>query len=155
VSKISTVDFETDQLNESIAVSFEKRSWEAALRLLPTLKDVRQNLALEFAHVPLTDDDLAMLQGWTNLTAVTIRGCDVTDAGVCGLATLPQLRTLSLSGSKLSAASLDGFAYQQTLKAVLLTGHNFTDECVPKLARLRGVTSLWLENHKLTAEGVA
>jgi len=68
---------------------------------------------------------------------------------------LPSLRTVSLSGTPLTDAGLDGLAEVGSLQGLILTDTKITDAGLAKLARCKNLTSLNVEGTRVTEAGVA
>lgn len=67
----------------------------------------------------------------------------------------PSLRTISLSGTPLSDAGLDGLAEVGGLQGLILTDTTITDAGLAKLARCKNLKSLSVEGTRVTEAGIA
>jgi len=67
----------------------------------------------------------------------------------------PSLRTISLSGTPLSDAGLDGLAEVGGLQGLILTDTKITDAGLAKLARCKNLKSLSVEGTRVTEAGIA
>lgn len=92
------------------------------------------------------DDDLAALARFTNLELLNIGECEgITDAGLRHLAGLKRLKSLSLSGERLSGT---GFGHLRHLPALtdltLYLSQRLTDQGIAELADFKQLTRLHL-----------
>lgn len=69
---------------------------------------------------------------------------EVSDAGAAQLANLKQLRSLHISGSKITDESLKVFGSLPLLEELSLQFNDFTDEGLKHLADLKRLKSLWI-----------
>ena len=74
---------------------------------LNELMDVKsQIVSLDLSKMPVTNSDLKIVSKFENLRKLNLNFTDITGDGLAALATLKQLRSLSLSGTKLNYQDL-------------------------------------------------
>lgn len=142
---------------------------------LAHLKDCDDLYGLSLNHTDVTDAGLAHLAGMSQISYLDLHATQVTDAGVLHALDSLTLTTLSLDASLLTAelvAAIDsepvyslvlyGDAIPHALpllrgttgiKSLSLDGDSVTDDCIPDLAALTGVTYMQLTNTRITREG--
>jgi hypothetical protein len=138
-----------------VEIRFRESSWAASSRLLASLRDVKQNVALDFSGIRLDDDDLGQIRGWQNLFFISFKHCTISDGSVRHVATLPNLQELALVGGNMANADLAHVCGHHKLRGLLLQGRGFSDDAVTHLRRMKGLTSIILFSHRFTAKGVA
>lgn len=101
----------------------------------------------------LTNDDIAPLAHMASLQEVFIAGIAIDDAGLAPLAALHQLRSLSLSGTgpdsrkltmPLTGKGFTWLAMLPELEKIWLRDLPVEPEHLAKLARVQGLTDLWI-----------
>jgi Leucine-rich repeat (LRR) protein len=128
-TEVPTVPFAITHVTLSSSSVVGKDDW-GFLKSLPDLDGIVGNKR-EF-----NDEALSMLIGHSKLRSVHFSGCGVSDDGIEYLSSLPNLRSITFYGS-------DG---NSTLPGI-------SDNAVPSIARLRGVTSVTLSKTLITNEG--
>ena len=103
------------------------------LKHLADLKELR-SLSLGFNRPPLTDAGVKHLAGLTTLVSLDLQMSQLSDAGVVALKDMKQLQRLLLNGTKDAAP--------------------VTDACVDHLLGLTKLKVLWMQNSRLTEQGV-
>jgi hypothetical protein len=145
-----------DDVIRYLEVRFRKGSWAASSGVVSSLQRVKQNVALHFYGIRLSDDELRRFRGWTNIISVSFMACRIDDGGVQHIATLPKLRDLALqSGGGLTNAALAHFSEHRGLRGIMLEGRGFSDAAVAHLKKMQGLKHINLFAHGFTANGVA
>jgi hypothetical protein len=154
---------------------------DADYKMIARSKTVR---ILDLGRVQATDDGLTVIAGIPQLEWVTVKGNEVTDAGVqalaqCraldhvslvltkkvtdagvkALAALPKLQSLYFMGLNLNGSAFEAFAGSKTLESVVLDfAEGLTDDGARHLAKLPNLNELVLRTSfgekKLTAAGI-
>lgn len=76
--------------------------------VLQSLDPVKDNIVeINLSHMPFRDEDLKKLSGFRNLRKLNLNFTPLTGASIAGLHELPQLSSLSLSGSAVEPRNLD------------------------------------------------
>jgi hypothetical protein len=92
---------------ESLVLMYCRETGDRATEHVAALPKLRKYFA---SYAKITDRTLAILSTMGSLEEIEIYGCPgITDAGVAGLARLPRLREVSISGQNVSAAVVDMF----------------------------------------------
>jgi len=152
----AVLDDTRDGVIRFVEVRFRKDSWAASWGVVSSLQRVKQNVALGFYGVRLSDDDLRRFRGWTNLISVSFKACQMEDGSLRHIATLPKLRDLALQSSGgLTNAALAHFHAHRGLQGIMLEGRGFSDEAVGHLKKMQGLKHVSLFSHGFTAKGAA
>jgi Leucine-rich repeat (LRR) protein len=70
---------------------------------IPLLTAIKDNIIwLDLSETAVTDQGVAALKNFKNLTRLSLDQTAITDAGLTQLRTLPQLKYLNLYGTKVS-----------------------------------------------------
>ena len=102
------------------------------------------------------DDELERLSSFPVLEDVDLSCTKITDAGLDVIKTWPALRELDLSGNAIDGSGFDALARLGNLEALSLCTCKLTDEGLARLAPLRNLLSLQLqENADLHDAGLA
>ena len=86
---------------------------------------------------------------------LNLQGRDINDVLLRRLGELPELRTLSLRRTQITAQSLARLRHWPKLESVVLAGRQFTDRWLEEVAALPNLKTLRLTDTKVTAEGLA
>jgi len=104
----------------------------------------------------LTDAGLAAFEGCTNVTGLSLYGCNqVTDAGMAHFKDCKGLTYLELEGVRLTDAGLAPFKKYKNLKYLHLGNTRVTDAGLVYLKDLKNLTSFQLLNQPVTDAGLA
>ena len=156
VRRNAVLDDTGDDVIRYVEVRLRKESWATSSRVLSSLQRVKQNVALDFYGVRLSDDDLRKFRGWTNVISVSFKACNIADGSLQHIAALPKLRELALhSGGGVTNAALAHFQAHRGLRCVMLEGRGFSDEAVGHLKKMQGLKHISLFSHGFTTKGVA
>ncbi|MEO0651024.1 MAG: hypothetical protein AAFZ65_10135, partial [Planctomycetota bacterium] len=131
---------------------------------------------LDLRGATLTDADLAVVAGLTNLRQLILRGTEVRDLGVARLGGLDRLETLSLRGTRVEGATLGalprglrhldlthcpvgdddlaGLMTMPGLETVDLMGSGVTDGGMETLGRLGSLRKVELDGTAITDAGL-
>ena len=116
---------------------------EKAFMGLKDLKDLRRLHVLKATKV--TDGWLAHLKVMTNLTGLTLSGCEtVTNVGIAQLTSLSNMETLELRATGVTGDVLVNLKKLPRLRILLLSDCDFTPEALENLAGLTQLTELEL-----------
>lgn len=142
-----------------------------------SLRSCPQLETLYLMRTTLNDEQLITLSRINRLTCLRISHCEVTDAGAMHLSRLPHLRSLNLSGNRVtsrivptlnSCSELEHLYLGETdvddagvanldlpeLKFLSLEGTRVTNACMHRLARLPCLERLDLSRTLVTDEGL-
>jgi hypothetical protein len=103
---------------------------------------------------PVTDADLAALEGLTGLKRLYLNGTPVTDAGMAHLRGLSALEVLELRETAVGDAGLNHLAGLPRLTVLLLYGTRVTDAGVARLAGLPKLEELSLSSTSVGDAGL-
>jgi serine/threonine protein kinase len=127
------------------------RVTDAGLSHLRTLTDLEQ---LHFAGAAVTGRGLADLKGLTRLRGIDARFTPADDAGLAASAALPALAELNLEGAgRITDGGLAVLRSHPTLRVLLLRSTSISDDAIPHLATLTGLTQLDLTDSRVTEAG--
>jgi Leucine-rich repeat (LRR) protein len=101
------------------------------------------------------DEALVHVQKLTDLEALYMRRCKVTDAGLKKLAKLSKLKYLYLGNTPITDKGLVHLKGLRNLQALSLVGTKVTDKGLAHLKGLRSLKVLELTDTKVTDAGVA
>ena len=90
----------------ALKVEFFGRSQYKAAQLQELLAVKKQLVSLSLNKMPVTDDELKTIAGFTNLRRLNLSFTDISGKGLEVLSSLPHLQQLSVSGTRLSAKDL-------------------------------------------------
>ena len=99
------------------------------------------------------DDDMIRVKEWTSLRSLDITGSKVTDAGLEHVKGLTNLRFLSLYGTQVTDAGLEHLKSLTKLEALNVSGPQITDAGLAHLKSLTNLKSLYANVH-LTDAGL-
>jgi hypothetical protein len=136
---------------EKDAVAKVQKSGVLALRLAQNSNWLRIDFSLRGKEV--TDEDLALLKGMTNLVELNLGGTTVTDAGLAHVKGLSNLTRLQLHNSKITDAGLEHLKGLQKLTSLNLYGTAVTDQGLEHLKELKNLRKLYLWQTKVTEAG--
>jgi Leucine-rich repeat (LRR) protein len=103
---------------------------------------------------PLDDDDLAEIARHERLEVLGFCGLRATDAGLAHLASLKNLRSLSITGPGIDDHTLEFVAKLLRLESLCLDDTRITDEGLASLAPLTELRSLIIREARLTEAGL-
>jgi uncharacterized membrane protein len=125
IAKLSTADRNISRVSKqspALEVSIYRRDGYG-VKQLEELGDIREQIVtLKLNKLPVRDEDLKTIGRFVNLRRLELNFSDITDAGLRELTVLKQLKTLSISGTKITYKGLT--------------------EAMPAFSKLRTVT-LW------------
>ncbi len=115
----------------------------------------REN-AILVEQSPLTDDDLARLDGLDNLTTLCIDHPDscITTASIAHLAALPKLEHLRIRGHGIGDAAVESVLNLKRLKILNLPRADFTDSGLARLQELPELDLLRFGSLNVTDAGI-
>ena len=132
ITKLNTKDRNISRVSKqspALEVSIYRRDGYG-VKQLEELGDIREQIVtLKLNKLPVRDEDLKTIGRFVNLRRLELNFSDITDAGLRELTVLKQLKTLSISGTKIT--------------------YNGLTEAMPAFSKLRTVT-LW--NTALSAQ---
>jgi uncharacterized membrane protein len=132
ITKLNTKDRNISRVSKqspALEVSIYRRDGYG-VKQLEELGDIREQIVtLKLNKLPVRDEDLKTIGRFVNLRRLELNFSDITDAGLRELTVLKQLKTLSISGTKITYKGLT--------------------EAMPAFSKLRTVT-LW--NTALSAQ---
>jgi uncharacterized membrane protein len=132
ITKLNTEDRNISRVSKqspALEVSIYRRDGYG-VKQLEELGDIREQIVtLKLNKLPVRDEDLKTIGRFVNLRRLELNFSDITDAGLRELTVLKQLKTLSISGTKITYKGLT--------------------EAIPAFSKLRTVT-LW--NTALSAQ---
>ena len=132
ITKLNTEDRNISRVSKrspALEVSIYRRDGYG-VKQLEELGDIREQIVtLKLNKLPVRDEDLKTIGRFVNLRRLELNFSDITDAGLRELTVLKQLKTLSISGTKITYKGLT--------------------EAMPAFSKLRTVT-LW--NTALSAQ---
>ena len=112
------------------------------LQYLPAFPKLK---VLLLGNLQARDDSLRHVSQLTQLERVYMWNVqEVSDAGASQLANLKQLRSLHISGSKITDESLAVFGSFPLLEELSLQFNDFTDDGLKQLVGLKRLKSLWI-----------
>ena len=116
--------------------------------------------SLETLHISnsdsVTDDGLKSIGRLRKLKRLTLRGLEISDAGLAHLDDLDQLVHLEITGSsRVTDAGVARFAKCSGLEWVELGGTRIGDPTMAWIGKLRGVRQLWIRGTAVTDAGLA
>lgn len=94
-----------------------------------------QMVSLHLDNMPVTDADIPIITGFSNLRQLHLSGSKITDAALSAIKTLPQLKQLSLSGTAVTYTGLKNLAGAPALRKVYcwnISGNNADFETLTK-----------------------
>jgi len=113
----------------------------------PYLLDANGNIEkIQFAHVDINDNDVALLVKNPSITELTLVDTDITDASIGKIAQLPNLQSLNLSNTKITDAAIPQLKTLNKLQTLSLAGTQITDESVPVLAEMQQLRVLDIDS---------
>ena len=125
ITKLNTEDRNISRVSKqspALEVSIYRRDGYG-VKQLEELGDIREQIVtLKLNKLPVRDEDLKTIGRFVNLRRLELNFSDITDAGLRELTVLKQLKTLSISGTKITYKGLT--------------------EAIPAFSKLRTVT-LW------------
>ncbi|CAN5461488.1 hypothetical protein BH11CYA1_BH11CYA1_00690 [soil metagenome] len=105
--------------------------------LLMILAKYNSCMILDLRHSTLTKQDIATLSQMTNLDALTLKECDLNDADIEALSSLPRLRFINIDNSKkLTINCLSSLAKFASLEKIVLPNHLQTEPVEKRLKKL-------------------
>jgi len=102
----------------------------------------------------VTDAGLVELAGLKGLQMLDLTGTQVTDAGLRELAGLKGLHTLELGGTQVTDAGMKGLAGLKGLQSLHLAGTRVTDAGLKELSALKALQMLDLQTTRVTDAGL-
>ncbi len=91
------------------------------LKSLEALRSVKDQLvAISLSRMPVSDKDLSVLSGFTNVETLNLNFTDIDGSGLDQLASLKQLKSLSLAGTKVTAQRLAPVLRHPDLSSIFL-----------------------------------
>lgn len=85
------------------------------------LEPVKNQLVeLNLSKLPLADDDIRVIAGFSNLEKLNVSFCNISDEGLKSLAGLKKLKELSLAGTSVSAVGLEIFGGHPALRRIFI-----------------------------------
>jgi len=112
---------------------FIKESFKStSLAELQEIKD--QLVVLNLSKMPVTDDDLKVIETFYNLEKLNLNFSKITGSGLSSLQTLKQLSSLSMAGTSVTAESLAPVLAIPSLRELFVWNTKITEEEKNKLA---------------------
>lgn len=105
---------------------------------------------LKLADAPWSDDDIAFLTGYKQITELSLSQTRVTDKSLPILESLTSLFSLNLSGTALTDEAILRLARLPNLRVLTLEETNITDDTVEQLAQIKHLESLRLRGTNIT-----
>lgn len=105
---------------------------------------------LKLADAPWSDDDIAFLTGYKQITELSLSQTRVTDKSLPILESLTSLWSLNLSGTALTDEAILRLARLPNLRVLTLEETNITDDTVEQLAQIKNLESLRLRGTNIT-----
>lgn len=138
--------------------SVEVLSIESNLKVSATTWEVprewHQLYSLSLLGTQFGDEDVQRIQGLTNLERLDLSRTNITDAGLEGLSSLPNLSSLQLQGTQISDAGLVHLKKLTNLKHLDLSDTEITDAGLAQLRSLRNLESLRLARTNVSDAGL-
>lgn len=119
-----------------------------ALEIVDLSGPVRKDGSIEPTN--LSDTDFESLCRCQTIKKLWANGGQISDVGIAGLATLPDLQSLSLDHTGISDVALDVISSQANLKRLYLEHTEITDKGVAKLEKLAKLQGIGLQGTKAT-----
>ena len=104
----------------ALSVHFYGRSAYSKKSLEELLPLKQQIIQLSLAHMPVRDDDLAVIKQMTNLRELNLNYTNVTSKGLVQLTGLQKLHEIALSGIAIDRQSLEKIAGLPSIKSVFI-----------------------------------
>lgn len=140
-----------DYFDAVVMVGFDgTRATDDDLAALQGLTELRE---LWLIDTRVTDTGLAHLHKFPHLQELWLDGTEVTDTGLVQLQEIPQLRYLNLEHTKVSDSGLRHLANCTELNTLVLTFTEVTDAGLVHLRGVKHLRSLWVEATKVTDAG--
>ena len=111
-------------------------------------------VVVNMARARMTDAALKELASLKNLTTLYLHGTKVTDAGLKELVPLKNLTALYLDDTKVTDKGLKELMPLKNLTTLHLQDTKVTDAGLKELTPLKNLTALYLDNTKVTDAGV-
>ena len=122
----------------------------------PHIFGLRTNVkTINFNGKPITDNDLKLLKGLTNLEGLALMDTRVTDAGLEHIRHLTNLQWLNIGGTRVTDAGLVHLKGLAKLHNIQAKGTSVTGVGFAHLAGLPSLTVLNLSNSPITDAGLA
>ena len=125
-----------------------------ATRLEKLFAEVEE-IDFTFTETPVTDTDLACVDGLASLHRLDVNFKQITDAGLVHLRSLTELQILNLTGTKVTDAGLEHLSGLKNLQVLHLSGTRVTDAGMIKLKTVTSLQQLSVERTPVTAAGIA
>jgi hypothetical protein len=109
---------------------------------------------VNFENIPVTDADLAHLEGMSQLDELSLNNTEVTDVGLKHLQGLCHLTALGLDNTRITDTGLQRLRGLRELRTLGLAGTHVTDVGLEHLKRLKLLRWLDLRGTQVTDEGV-
>jgi internalin A len=110
--------------------------------------------SVEFTDLTVGDQDIAVLNGLTEMRELDLSGTKISDAALIRLKEHRELGTLRLARTAISGATLADLEALPGLNSLDLAGTRVTDQALAKLAGLRGLAVLDLTDTAVTDAGL-
>ena len=121
----------------------------ASLVCLPRL------ISLDLAHTKLDDDSLrALASSLTRLRELSLRGCSISDVGLCRCRHFSRLESLSLRTCEVGNSVVEVLVAMPRLRDLDLAYTELSDAGLCALRPLTRLTSLSLDSCRLSASGL-
>ena len=127
--------------------------WRGGREGLKHIRSLKRLTGVIFSHPDADDQWMAALIGQNALSAVTVRDCKVTDAGLVHLAAMKNLSTLHLESTAVTDAGLRHVTGLTALRSLDLSRNRITDRGFASLARLANLEILVLTALPITDRG--
>jgi hypothetical protein len=112
-------------------------------------------VSVDFTNLPISDGDLEIIEGLTQLQNLSLYNTNATDAGLKHLKGLTQLQKLVLVNTPVTDAGLGHLEGLTKLEYLLLVDTQVTDAGLGHLKGLTKLQCLLLQGTKVTDAGVA
>ena len=128
--------------------------WWGSARLGKALAEIEE-IDFNLTETPVTDADLACVDGLASLHRLDVNFKQITDGGLVHLRSLPELQILNLTGTKVTDAGLEHLDGLKNLQLLHLSGTRVTDKGMTKLKTLTSLRQLSVERTPVTDAGIA
>ncbi len=143
--RLQRLDLGKDPRFESERIT---RAGLATVRSFPHLR------SLNLSHLPIGDDDLATLRGWTGLVKLDLTSTRITDAGMDVVGSLTGLEELHLPSAPITAAGLAALKRLPRLNYLDLGYMDHGDAALAQIAPLTNLEFLTVVRSNVTDAGL-
>jgi hypothetical protein len=143
------------QHGDTVGMFFLRGDEYTAAEVLAKVSDPRRFGAINMPRLRRSEDDIAALRRFANLTKLRIGGNALSEASVKQLGELKGITDLDLSETNFANGNLDGIAHLTNLRTLDLTKSNIGDAAMRHIGELTGLTDLRLSGTGVSDAGAA